>query len=441
MMNFTIFRKITLFLGDIFLLFLSLIITLIIGFGQSLSETIVWQHISPFSLLFIIWIIVFVIFDFYELDMLKSGFPLTIKIGLGLLTCLIIGIIFFYLIPTFGVSPKSNLLTLILVLWALLILWRKIALSLFSSYFQNRVAIIGLTEESKKLALAFKNNPQMGYNLIEIIPVQNISLLSQKIKEFKLNTIILAKNLSSETELDLALYKCLPLKINFLNLAQAYEIAFQKIPLDFVEYVWFLENLKEGKKKLYDKTKRFTDILLGSFFFLITLPFWLLIAIFIKIDSKGSIFYRQKRVGKDGDEFWLIKFRSMKNKAEENGAVWAQKNDSRITRLGKFLRASHLDELPQMLNIVKGDISLVGPRPERPEFVRDLEKRIPHYHLRHLIKPGFTGWAQIKFRYCRSIQDSFEKLQYDLYYIKNRSPFLDLLILLKTFQLFFKREQ
>ena len=438
MINFTIFRKITLFLGDLFLLYIALIITLIIGFGQSISEAIIQQHILPFSLLFIIWITIFFIFDFYELDMLKSGFSLTIKIGLGLLTCLIIGIMFFYLVPSFGVSPKSNLLILVFILWALLILWRKIALNLFSSYFQNRVAIIGLTEESKKLALAFKKNPQMGYNLIEIIPVQNISLLSQKIKEFKLNTIILAKNLSSETELDLALYKCLPLKINFLNLAQAYEIAFQKIPLDFVEYVWFLENLKEGKKKLYDKTKRLADIFFGSFFLLATIPFWLLVAILIKIDSSGSVFYKQKRVGKDGNEFWLLKFRSMKNNAEENGAVWAEKNDSRITRLGKFLRASHLDELPQMLNIIKGDISLIGPRPERPEFVQTLEKQIPHYHLRHLIKPGFTGWAQIKFRYGRTVMDSFEKFQYDLYYIKNRSFFLDLLSLLKTFQLFFK---
>jgi exopolysaccharide biosynthesis polyprenyl glycosylphosphotransferase len=440
MINFTIFRKITLFSGDLFLLFLSLIITLIIGFGQSLSETIIWQHILPFSLLFIIWIIIFVIFDFYELDMLKSGFSLTIKIGIGLLVCLIIGIIFFYLIPYFGVNPKTNLLTLIFILWILLIIWRKIALNLFSSYFQNRVAIIGLTEESKNLALAFKKNPQMGYNLIEIIPVQNISLLSKKIKEFKLNTIIIAKNLSSEAELDLALYKCLPLKINFLNLAQAYEIVFQKIPLDFVEYVWFLENLKEGKKKLYDKTKRFTDILFGSSLLLITLPFWLLIAIFIKIDSKGSVFYKQKRVGKDGNEFWLIKFRSMQDKAEQNEAVWAQEKDPRRTRVGQFLRSSHLDELPQMFNIIKGDISLIGPRPERPEFVKELEKQIPHYHLRHLIKPGFTGWAQTKFHYGRTIQDSFEKFQYDLYYIKNRSPFLDLLVFLKTFQLFFKKE-
>ena len=130
----------------------------------------------------------------------------------------------------------------------------------------------------------------------------------------------------------------------------------------------------------------------------------------------------------------------MVDKAEKDGPVWATQNDVRITRVGRLLRYLHLDELPQMINIIKGDISLTGPRPERPTFVNSLEKQIPHYQLRHLIKPGFTGWAQIRLRYGRTVKDSYEKFQYDLFYIKNRSFFLDLLILLKTFQLFFKRE-
>ena len=124
--------------------------------------------------------------------------------------------------------------------------------------------------------------------------------------------------------------------------------------------------------------------------------------------------------------------------AEKNGPLWAEKNDPRITKVGKILRRTHLDELPQMINVLKGDISLVGPRPERPEFVEKLEKEIPYYHLRHIVKPGFTGWAQIKFRYARSVIDSLEKFEYDLYYIKNRSLLLDIYILLKTFGLFFR---
>ena len=130
----------------------------------------------------------------------------------------------------------------------------------------------------------------------------------------------------------------------------------------------------------------------------------------------------------------------MQKEAEKNGPVWAEKKDPRVTRVGKILRKLHLDELPQMINIIKGDISLVGPRPERPIFVKRLEEQIPHYHLRHLIKPGFTGWAQIKFKYGRTVADSYDKFQYDLYYIKNRSLMLDLIILAKTSQLFFKRD-
>lgn len=130
----------------------------------------------------------------------------------------------------------------------------------------------------------------------------------------------------------------------------------------------------------------------------------------------------------------------MRPEAEKTtGPLWAKEKDERATKIGEFLRKTHLDELPQMINVIKGNISLAGPRPERPEFVRQLEKEIPHYHLRHIIKPGFTGWAQIKFRYGRSVMDSQEKFQYDLYYLKNRSLFLDLGILLKTFQLFFKK--
>jgi exopolysaccharide biosynthesis polyprenyl glycosylphosphotransferase len=226
-----------------------------------------------------------------------------------------------------------------------------------------------------------------------------------------------------------------------MDLARAYEIISEKIPISFVSQTWFLENLKEREKGFYDKAKRLIDIVLSSIILLLTLPLWPFIILAVKLDDKGPIFYSQERIGKDGKPFLLTKFRSMKEGAEnETGPIWAEREDPRITKIGKFLRRTHLDEIPQMLNILKGDISLVGPRPERPEFVSQLEKEVPHYRLRYIIKPGFTGWAQIKFRYGRSITDSFEKFQYDLYYLKNRSLILDLRILLKTFQLFFRKE-
>jgi len=164
-------------------------------------------------------------------------------------------------------------------------------------------------------------------------------------------------------------------------------------------------------------------------------PLVVLIALAIKIDSHGPVFYRQKWVGRDDQEFELIKFRTMVHNAEEGiGVVWAKQNDSRVTRIGKFLRLTRLDELPQLINVLKEEMSFIGPRPERPEFVKELKEKIPYYPLRHSVKPGITGWAQVNYRYGASVDDAIEKLQYDLFYIQNMSLLLEIRIFLKTIQ-------
>lgn len=156
--------------------------------------------------------------------------------------------------------------------------------------------------------------------------------------------------------------------------------------------------------------------------------------------SRGSLFYKQERVGAKGELFKIIKFRSMVTKAEQNGAQWAVKNDARITPFGKFLRKMRIDEIPQFWNILKGEMSMIGPRPERPEFVKELEQQIPLYAIRHVIKPGLTGWAQVMYPYAATIEEQKKKLRYDLYYIKKRSLFLDFKIVIKTINtvLYFK---
>jgi sugar transferase (PEP-CTERM system associated) len=180
--------------------------------------------------------------------------------------------------------------------------------------------------------------------------------------------------------------------------------------------------------------KRVTDVALALVGLTLSLPVMLLVAIAIKLDSHGPVLFRQKRVGERGRIFVLNKFRSMAVDAERNGAVWASAEDPRATRVGRWIRRTRLDELPQCWNVLVGDMSFVGPRPERPEFVATLVQDIPFYMGRHSVKPGITGWAQVRHRYAASIQDSMEKLQYDMYYIKNLSPLLDLVILLSTVQ-------
>lgn len=181
--------------------------------------------------------------------------------------------------------------------------------------------------------------------------------------------------------------------------------------------------------------KRCVDIVLALVGMVLASPFIILTAVAVRLDSPGPVLYRQIRMGQYGVTFVIYKFRSMHPDAElATGPVWASKGDSRVTRVGRFLRRSRLDELPQLLNVLRGDMSFIGPRPERPEFIEELERRIPFYRARLSVKPGITGWAQVRYTYGASVEDSLVKLQYDLYYVKNLSPFLDLLILISTVQ-------
>jgi len=325
-------------------------------------------------------------------------------------------------------------------LFAILIfLWRKLFYALFSSVYRANIAFLGKIPLALSLANEIKNQPQLGYKLIGFLNEK--SNLSTQIKKNKINVLVVSGNIEKNSNLASQLYECLPLKITFLSLDKAYEQILGKIPIDFVGQAWFLKNLSESEKSAYDKIKRITDFFIALLLIVFSSPLWLIAAIAIKLDDKGPIFYKQERVGKNGKNFLIFKFRSMITNAEKMGAQWASKKDPRVTAVGSVLKKFHIDEFPQMVNVLKGDLSLTGPRPERPPFVKQLEKEIPHYHLRNIIKPGFTGWAQTRFiQYARSTQESHEKFQYDLYYIKNRSFLLDLGILLKTFLLFFKTE-
>lgn len=180
--------------------------------------------------------------------------------------------------------------------------------------------------------------------------------------------------------------------------------------------------------------KRFVDIFSALLLLIITLPIGLVVALLIKLESKGPVFYKQERTGLYNKVFKVIKFRSMHSEAEKNGAQWADKNDSRITRVGKFIRATRIDELPQVINILNGDMSIVGPRPEREVFIKELEKEIPYYRFRHAVKPGVTGLAQVSYPYGSSLDDAVWKHKYDIHYIKNHSTWTDIKILVKTFK-------
>jgi exopolysaccharide biosynthesis polyprenyl glycosylphosphotransferase len=199
---------------------------------------------------------------------------------------------------------------------------------------------------------------------------------------------------------------------------------------------WLIFSGRKRETRFRTMVRRMLNRFLALTGLIVSLPIALLTAILIKLDSKGDIFYRQERVGKNGRLFHVIKFRSMKTDAEADGKpVWALKEDDRVTRVGRVIRKLRIDEIPQFWNILKGEMSFVGPRPERPHFVSQLSEEIPFYEYRHLVAPGLTGWAQIKYPYGASVEDARQKLQFDLYYIKNQTIVLDLIIFFETIKI------
>jgi len=226
--------------------------------------------------------------------------------------------------------------------------------------------------------------------------------------------------------------RCKLAGIEVVDAPTFYEIVQGKLMLEQMTPSWIIFSTGFHRTAIVNIYKRCFDVLLSLTGILLTLPLFPFIALAIKLDSPGPLFFTQMRVGNNEKTFLLYKFRSMRQDAEKNGAVWAQKNDTRVTKVGRFLRNSRIDELPQLWNVLKGDMSFIGPRPERPEFVENLKRDIYYYSKRHTIKPGLTGWAQVRYPYGATVEDAIEKLRYDLYYIKNLSFLLDTQIIFET---------
>lgn len=235
----------------------------------------------------------------------------------------------------------------------------------------------------------------------------------------------------------LSMDQLLEMKLNdgvrFDHLASVYEEYTGKIAVENLRPSWLVFSEGFARKRWVAVSKRSFDFVLAVAGLLLTAPLLIIVAILVRMTSPGPALYRQVRVGLNGKPFTIVKFRSMRSDAEAaTGAVWATADDPRVTRLGRFLRRTRIDELPQLLNVLKGDMSFVGPRPERPEFVSDLTKQIPFYGQRHVIRPGVTGWAQVRHAYGSTVEDALQKLQYELYYIKHASPSFDLVIFFET---------
>ena len=375
-------------------------------------------------------------------------FALTIAIGF---VCVGIGLLS-YAIPKFGVAGKMYYLS-ILIASVCLLLWR-ILFEIYITRFASRenILIVGTGEVARQVGEEVRKNHRLGFHLVGFInalPAKNSlsggeiggilgdpAQMDRIIERHDVDKVVVA---ITERRGEYPVKEMLALRVSGYQVVEwpgFFEKLSGRIPIDNLAPSFFIFNEGFRKSRILLAIRRVLSAIVSAVFLSLLLPVFLVVAIFIKLDSPGPVLYSQIRVGQDNKPIRIYKFRSMRNDAEKNGdAVWAVENDPRITRVGRFLRKTRIDELPQLFNVLLGELEFVGPRPERPEFVEKLQSLIPYYSLRHTVKPGITGWAQVMFHYSGTIDESKEKLQYDLFYIKNMSLKMDLLILFQTFKI------
>ena len=314
-----------------------------------------------------------------------------------------------------------------------------------TSVFRRRVLVLGAGSRAQRLRV-LGDRPESGFVIVgyvamsdkpptveEAISRSAIHDLTRYVENLGVSEVVLALE---ERRNALPLHDLLRIKtagVHVNEFSSFIERETGRVDLDSVNPSWliFSDGFSSGRA-VSSAVKRLFDIAASALLLLATAPLILLFALLVKIDSRGPAFFRQSRVGLYGQNFDVIKLRSMRTDAEAAGAQWATKNDPRVTRIGRFIRKVRIDELPQAWSVLKGEMSFVGPRPERPEFVDGLQEQLRYYAERHMVKPGITGWAQVNYPYGASIEDARHKLEYDLYYAKNYTPFLDLLIILQT---------
>lgn len=435
-------KKFILILGDIITLYFCLFLTLLIRFYKNFSKELYIEHALYFTTIYVIWLILIFSFRFYETHKpIKKPFDIITNTLYFSIINLFLSVLYFYLTPNQLITPKTILILNVLIFALFFFLWRNFANKFLYRYSLKQNCLV--ISNSEYLIKSIKQKPELNLNIKKFInPGSNINLegvegitldeLDTFPEQNKIQNIIIDDELLFNQEISKKLIKYLNLKIEIITTSDFYEKFLGKVAIKNINQVWIINNFNENKKYIFDVFKSILDIVFSIIFLIISIILVPFIVIAIKLDSKGPILFMQVRTGKNGKNFLAMKFRTMIDNAETNGAQWAQENDSRITRVGNFLRKTRLDEIPQLINILRGEMSLIGPRPERPEFIKTLEQQIPYYNHRLLVRPGLTGWTQINYPYGSSVEDAIEKLEYDLYYVKNRSIALDISIILKT---------
>jgi exopolysaccharide biosynthesis polyprenyl glycosylphosphotransferase len=449
-------RQVFLVFGDLLVSLISLFLSLyywgmnerFIGFSREFLEKRVplWFYILP-----LIWILIMV--ELYDVHR-ASDWGKTVKgvaIAAIIFFMLYLLLYFYYSAPAKSLLPRRGVASFLISVSILTLLWRRIYIQIFcATKFMRRVLVVGGGRNGRLFLNVIHNlknrpfivvgivddDPEKLNQVIETVPViGNSRQLLDLIQQHQISDLIVAIGGEMHPATFQAILEAQERGVDILRMPVAYEELINRVPILSLEADWILRTFVDQTRGrvFYEMGKRILDVigaLVGLVLVLLVLPF---IFVMMLLDDGLPIFYGQTRSGRGGMLYEIIKFRTMRRDAEANGTPqWAQEGDTRATRVGRILRRTHLDELPQFINVLRGEMSLVGPRAERPELVELFQKHIPFYRARLLVKPGITGWAQVNFGYAASIEETIVKLEYDLYYIKHRSLWLDCLIILRT---------
>ncbi len=433
---------ILLLLGDILAFSSSLVITLFLRYQEIPSEEILQQHIQPFSFLFLLWVVIFFIAGLYDrhISLVRKSIPMLV---LKVQFVNIIGAAVFFLALPFAIAPKTNLAIYLVVSTMSIVFWRLYIYPRITTGKPMRALIIGDSEEAIAIARVFASSPFFKNIRPFLLSKKDIpdfdefrASLHRFIRQDSADMIIADMRDEYATRLVSDFYQLSfgDTNIRFFNLPSMYEQLHHRVPPALIGESWLLENVTtRSPHYAYDVLKRVIDVIGALVLLLPTALIFPFVMLAIRIESKGPFFYRAERIGQYNKVIDILKFRTMTGTDTPDAAL---KSTLRITRVGMFLRKTRIDELPQLLNILKGDLSFIGPRPEIPTLASVYAENIPYYNMRHLMKPGLSGWAQINnFDVPRGgvdIPRTIDKLSFDLYYLKHRSLLLDIEIALKT---------
>ncbi len=430
--------------GDIIVFTLSLWLTLFVRYLEIPSSELFTLHLAPFSLLFAAWTLVFFVAGLYGRHTRLFRSRLSATIFYTQIVNMALAALFFFVIPAFGLAPKTILVLYLAISFGLIFLWRAVLFMHLPRSPKIKGVLFARGRDAAALAEEVRSDTRAPFSFAYVVDTAQaptheiIQKVCRAAEEDRVTFLVVDFS-------DTAIAAALPIvygtafqKRDFalVEAAELYEEMFERVPLSFINYEWILSRITASR--IYDFLKRIIDIIGAIVIGILSSPAYPIVALAIKLDDGGDIFITQERVGRYQHPIKIIKFRSMSGNDQGNYGEGG-KSKLKVTRVGKWLRTLRVDELPQLLNVLRGDLSLVGPRPELPALANQYSSRIPYYNARHLIAPGLMGWAQLKHdrhpHHGADIDETKEKLSYDLYYLEHRSLFLDFLILLQTIRI------